>query len=98
LKQKLPGAATAATTTSSSTKSSYPENIPKIDDIETATQLYGFYLEPNAGLLAQRRIAEMGILQTGVYDGKVGLLPGLSGDFMQNYEASEAIKEFMLFS
>jgi hypothetical protein len=64
LKRKPPGAATAATaTTRSSIKSSYGEDIPRIDDTETAAQLYGFHLESNAGLLAQPRIADMGFLR-----------------------------------
>lgn len=57
-----------------------------LDEITAAAQLYHYYLEPSARLLAQDRLVVMGAIRPGLYGGKVGLLPGLHGDFMENYE------------
>ena len=56
------------------------------DEIAAAAQPYHYYLEPSVRLLAQNRLVDIGVIQPGLYDGKVGLLPGLRGDFMDNYE------------
>ena len=56
------------------------------NEIASAAQLYHYYLEPSVRLLAQNRMVDMGAIRPGLYDGKVGLLPGLHGDFMEKYE------------
>jgi len=56
------------------------------DEIAAAAQLYHYYLEPSVRLLAQNRLVVMGAIRPGLYGGKVGFLPGLHGDFMDNYE------------
>ena len=56
------------------------------DEIDATAQLYNYYLEPSVRLLAQNRVVDMGAMRPGLYGGKVGLLPGLHGDFMENYE------------
>lgn len=51
-----------------------------------AGPLYDFYLEPSPGLLAEGRVPHMGVLRPGMFHGRVGLLPGMHGEFMQKYE------------
>jgi hypothetical protein len=56
------------------------------DEIAATAQLYDYYLEPSVRLLAQNRVVDMGAMRPGLYGGKVGLLPGLHGDYMEKYE------------
>ena len=67
-------------------KSTAENHITDDKEIAAAAQLYHYYLEPSARLLAQNRLVYMGGLRPGLYDGKVGLLAGLHGNFMEKYE------------
>lgn len=75
----------------------FPASMPEAVKTKTGTHYndcndfaaaarFDYYLEPSVRLLAQNRLVDMGALRPGLYDGKVGLLPGLRGDFMENYE------------
>lgn len=67
-------------------KSTAENHITDDKEIAAAAHLYHCYLEPSARLLAQNRLVYLGALRPGLYDGKVGLLAGLHGDYMEKYE------------
>jgi hypothetical protein len=73
-------------TNATTTKPTHERGRQKANRTESAAQFYGFYLEPNAKLLEQRRITQIKPLQPGLHEGQVGLLPGLNGEFMRKYE------------
>lgn len=63
----------------------------------TLGPLYDVYLAPSPELLAQGRLPHMGALRPGLFHGKVGLLLGLRGDFMQKYEVRIVWRKESLF-